>query len=206
VSLAPPRDSATGRGVSLYPMELRDAPLPRGAKSPPLQISLRYLVTAWSSDPAEVHRLVGTLAFAALEHPEMEVDLAPLEPAAWSAFGVIPRPSFFLQVPLQQARPETMARPVLQPLVLRKAEVRSLEGLVLGPEAIPLPDVQVELPGLQRSARTDSKGRFSFAAVPAEPPPRRFRVLARGVQLSVTVEEAPAEGKPLVIHVPTLET
>jgi uncharacterized protein DUF4255 len=206
VSLAAPSDSAPGQGISLYLMELRNAPASRGAKTPPLQISLGYLVTAWSPDPEEAHRLLGTLVFAALDNSELEVDLAPPSPGLWSAFGVVPRPSFLLHVPLRQARPEIKAKPVLQPLVLQKAGIRRLDGLLLGPHDIPLADAQVELPALQLAVRTDSKGRFSFSTVPAEPPPGRFRVLAKGVELSISLSAVPDPGKPLVIRFPTLET
>ncbi len=94
VSLAAPSGTETGRGIGLYLMELMHTPPPRGARRPPLQISLRYLVTTWAEKSEEAHRMLGELVFAAMEHPEFEVERDPVPVTLWTALGVAPRPSF----------------------------------------------------------------------------------------------------------------
>jgi hypothetical protein len=108
-----------GSGVSLYLLEIRPAPAARGAERPPHQLALRYLVTAWAAEPEEAHRLLGELVFAAMDRPGADVILEPPPPEVWAAFGVPPRPSFLLEVPLRRARPEREIKRVTGPLVIR---------------------------------------------------------------------------------------
>src|SRR5579871_3191239 len=110
IRLEAPQATRQGRGISLYLMQLASMPPPSTTRRPPLQVALRYLVTSWSEDPEEAHRLLGDLVFAAMARPEFQVELevAPLD--TWRAFGIAPRPSFVLRLPLQQARPEPEAK------------------------------------------------------------------------------------------------
>ncbi len=202
VSLDPPSPAADGRGVGLYLVELGPAPAGQGAGRPPLRLALRYLVTSWAEAPEVAHRLLGALAFAAMEvtELELELELRPLSPEAWAAFGVLPRPSFFLRLPVQLARPAPSAPPVLKPLVVHAVPTVALEGLVVGPGDVPLPGAQVELPGLKLTALTDGAGRFRFPRVPAAPETQALRVLARGRERRLTASTAP-DRAPLVIRV-----
>jgi hypothetical protein len=121
VSLDPPAAAPAGRGVGLYLLELEAAPVGQGARRPALRLALRYLVTAWAEAPALAHRLLAAIAFAALEARESEVvaELRPLAPEAWAAFGVPPRPSLFLRVPVEKARPPVETPVVRKPLVVQ---------------------------------------------------------------------------------------
>jgi hypothetical protein len=121
VSLDPPAAAPAGRGVGLYLLELDAAPVGQGARRPALRLAVRYLVTAWAETPALAHRLLAAIAFAALEAPESELvaELRPLAPEAWAAFGVLPRPSLFLRVPVQKERPPVETPVVRKPLVVQ---------------------------------------------------------------------------------------
>ena len=99
VFLTAPGVSETGRGIGLYLLELVHTPAARTAQAPPLQVTLRYLVTARADTPEEAHRLLGNLVFAALENAELEVEQEAAAPALWAALGVPPRPSFMLRTP-----------------------------------------------------------------------------------------------------------
>ena len=77
--------------------------------------------------------------------------------------------------------------------------LQSLEGVVLGPQELPVVGARVELPALRLSTRTDSKGGFRFSAVPAQPASKLLRVTAKGRELSVQTE-ADAGRQPMVIH------
>jgi hypothetical protein len=186
-------------------MEVFPTPTARSARRPPSQIILRYLVTTWAEQLEEANQMLCELMFSALEKSEFEVESEPLPIAVWTAFGVPPRPSFVLRVPLRRERPERIAPLVRQSLVINATTLHSLHGLVLGPEDTPLMNARVELPSLQLATDTDAKGRFYFASVPSEPRAKHLRVRARGCELSITTEEAGQHDQPLVIHLPLTE-
>jgi len=204
VSLAPPGRNNSGKGISLYLMELADRPPPRGMNRSPLQIELRYLVTTWADDPKEAHRLLGELVFAAMDRDELKVDLKPLSAPTWEALGVSPQPSFILCLPLYRVRPETLAPLVRKPLVVEAAPVGSLFGQVvgvLGADRAPLGQATVELPALQLHADTDSKGRFSFSTVPSGKAQLQLVVKARGRERTVTVDRPTSSTDPFLVEI-----
>ena len=206
VSLGTPNGRKTGRGIGLYLIELKDKPPLRTTKRPALQLSLRYLVTAWADQPEDAHRLLGQLVFAAMENPEFEIDLSPLPIAAWRAFGVAPQPSFLLGVPLQKTRPEPKVGIVREPLIVKTSPVTSFHGVVLGPGDTPLAGARVEIPGLRLVTHTDYKGRFRFSTVPSEPAEKLLEIKAKGRNLTLTAEENhPEDGEPLVVHFNIME-
>jgi hypothetical protein len=200
ISLSPPNDSHTGRGVSLYLLEFIPQPPSGNARRLPLQLALRYLVTTWADTPEEAHRLLGNLVFAAMESAEFQVELEPFPITAWTAFHVIPRPAFVLRVPLRLERPEPPTKLVRKPMVLKTVVASSLHGVVLTPDDVPLAGATVELPALQLTEHTDANGHFRFAAVPAQPHPRQLRIKAKGRELDVTIEQPGSEHEPLVIR------
>src|SRR5262245_33018843 len=206
VVLSPPGSAATAQGVSLYLLELRQTPPARGTRRPPLQITLRYLVTVWADRPEQAHHLLGKLVFAALANPEFDVDPDPLPVATWQAFGLVPRPALVLGVPLRHERPEPAAPLVRVPPVFQHAALGSLEGLVLGPGDAPVANAQVEVPALRRSTRTDARGRFVFAALPSEPRVKRLRVQAKGLHAAPDWAATVGGEGPLVIRLQARET
>ncbi|MCI0394188.1 MAG: Pvc16 family protein [Chloroflexi bacterium] len=201
LSLAPPGPAQPGRGVNLYLLELASAPPLRGGHSrPPLQFSLRYLVTAWAEEAEEAHQALGRLIFAAMENPKFEVELEPVPVETWLALGVKPQPSFILRVPLRLERPEPEVPLVRTPPVVQGVPVTTLHGVLLAPGDIPLAGASVELLSLQLTTRTDSKGRFHFVAVPAEPVTKQLRVKAKGELFDVEVKLPAPEDKPAVVY------
>lgn len=206
VSFGPPNREKAGRRIDLYLVELKDKPPLRSAKRPPLQLSLRYLVTAWADDPEEAHRLLGQLVFAAMENPEFEIDLCPAPATVWRSFGVPPQPSFVLAVSVQKERPQPKVALIRQPLIVNASLVTSFHGVVLGPGDIPLAGARVEIRGLHLATQTDYRGRFRFSTVPSEPSEKLLEIKAKGRELSVTAEENhPEDGDPLVIRFNLME-
>lgn len=206
VSLDAPEAARKSRTVRTYLMEIVQSQVPRTTKRPPLQVILRYLVTAEDGDNESGHRLLGDLLAGALESSEFEVDPEPVPIAVWAGFGVPPRPSFVLRAPLRIERTQPKVKRVLMPLVVNTTAMVALDGMVLGPGDFPLSGAQVELPALQLSTHTDYKGRFRFAAVPAGPPYMTLRVSAKGRQVTVsTSTDGRRVGEPLVVRIERME-
>jgi hypothetical protein len=205
VSFEAPGAQDGGEGINVWLLELIDTPPARNGHRPPLQIGLRFLVTAFGGEVSRAHDRLVRLAFAAMEHEEFEIDLTPLQPSTWTALGIVPGPSFLLRVPLRIERDETPAKRVLQPLVMEHAAMASISGRVLGPGDIPLPRARVELTALGVAATTDTDGSFKFGAVPSEPRIRRLRVQAKGKEIEVQTDKGADAGDPLVIRFKSFE-
>jgi hypothetical protein len=200
VHFEPPSGTPPAHGVTLYLLHLMPRPPARGTTRPPLQVTLCYLVTTWAAELAETHRLLGELVFAAMSRPDVEVDLAPLEGSEWAAFGTPPRPSFLLRVPMRKDQEQPPTKYVRGPLVVSTTTVASLYGRVVGPGDLPIPDALVELPSLELSERTDTRGYFRFATIPADPAAVVLRVVAKGREVSVPVQRPTSPGEPFLIH------
>ncbi|MEO8286268.1 MAG: carboxypeptidase-like regulatory domain-containing protein [Chloroflexota bacterium] len=204
VTLGPPTAGGSGRGVSLYLMECVSDPPLRGIKRAPLQITLRYVVTTWAPDPADAHRLLGELIFAAMDNTGFEVDLTPLPPSTWLAFGVMPQPSFVLAIPLKQERAEPAARYVRMPLVVETTPLSALYGTVLGPGSVPLAGAKVRLDELNLVEQTDRAGRFRFVSVPGGDSTIKLRVRAKGREMVYVVDKQSTS--PLTIQFDSLDS
>ena len=204
LSLEPPDAKKTGRGVGLYLLELIQAPPPSTTKRPPLQLALRYLITAWSDTPEDAHQMLVAMMLAAMESSEFQVELEPVPMTTWTAFGMPPQPSFVLRVPLRQERQQPQTK-LVRELKIQSSPIVSFHGLLLGPGDVPLSNCQVELSALNLSTSTDYKGRFYFPSVPAAGS-KQFLVKAKGFELPVRSEQNyPDSGTPLVIHFSPLE-
>lgn len=138
--------------------------------------------------------------FAAMENSEFEVEFESIPVTAWMGFGAKPRPSFVLRVPLRFERPELPAKLVRKPIVVRTTLLTTLQGVVLTRDEVPLVGAQVKVPAYQLSDRTDSNGRFSFAAVPGEPRSKVLSITAKGRELQFTVQQPASEHELVVIH------
>ena len=201
ISLAPPNDTEKGSGISLYLLEFAQAPALRGGpKRPPLQFSLRYLVTTWAEEAADAHHTLGQLIFAAMEHPDYQVDLEAVPLALWTAFGIAPRPAFILTTPVRLDRVEPELPVVRVPPVVQGTPVVGFFGRVLGPEDIPLANIAVEFPALQLSTRTDGKGYFHFAGIPGGTDSVQLRLKGKGKVLDIDVKPSSSAENPAVIH------
>ena len=176
--------------VGLYLFEMADLPPARGEDRPPLQVRLGYLVTTSGANVALAHKRLGTLLFAALAHPGWDVgfpgDIAEL----WRAAGMPPRAGFILNVPLRQPVELKPAPPVRAPLRVEGVGSRVMEGVVLGPGDVPISDAFVEIPSLALTTRSDTRGRFRFAAIPTSPVKQHLRVRAKAREFPFTVDSS----------------
>ena len=206
VSLDVPSAKVDGPAVGLYLYELSVAPPLRTAKRPPLQLLLRYLITANGAYAEAGHQMLEELLFAAMDNPDFEIDAQPVPLEFWAAFAVPPRPSFTLRVPLRIDREQPRAKRVQMPIVVDTAPLAPLDGIVLGPGDIPLSGAVVEVPSLRLVTRTDFKGRFHFAAIPSTPHNLPMRVEANGFELTVpAATQQRGNGKPVVIRFDRME-
>jgi hypothetical protein len=204
-TLDPPIGERSGHGVSVYLLEVAPRPPARGAIRPPLQLWLRYLVTTWADDPADGHRLLLDLAFAAMEQPDIEVLAEPVAAATWTAIGAVAQPSFVLRASLRRDRPEEQAKPVLVPLRIEAAPRIVVSGVVLDPQETALVGASVGVVGFDHTTMTDRRGRFRLAGVPGSPVDSRLRVRVKGVEVIVPVPSKPGSASSMVIHLDPLE-
>jgi hypothetical protein len=186
--------------ISCYLLDLLEIPAMRNVSHPPLQFMVRYLVTSWAKEPVDAHQRLNALVFAAMEEPELELEMKPPELALWTALGVPPGPAFFLRVRVRLERPEKPPRLVLKPLKFEALPVKPLVGVVLGPEDVPVMGAVIEIPALQLTVRTGSKGQFRFKSVPESGWLKRLVVKARGRTQEIALEKDYSEENPLVIH------
>jgi len=182
--------------VGLYLFEMADLPPARGEARPPLQVRLGYLVTTSGADVALAHSRLGKLLFAALTHPDWDVRYPGDIAEFWTAVGQPPRAGFILTVPLRQPVEVKPPPPVQGPLRVQGAGARAMEGVVLGPGDVPISDAFVEIPSLALTTRSDSRGRFRFAAIPTAPAKQQLRVRAKAREFPFTVDSS----KPSVLR------
>ena len=199
-SLSLPDPSASGRGVSLHLLDLIHRTPSRGVPQPHLDLTLRYLVTAWSATPAEAHRLLADLLFAAASSADFEVELGSPSLEMWTALGVPPRPAFVLRVPMRRELAVRRGPLVRRPIEIEIAPAGPLTGFCLGPEEIPLTGALVEVPALNVSTRSDQDGRFAFSSVPRDATHLLVRATAKGQTITVDAGARAAGAEPLVIQ------
>jgi hypothetical protein len=200
VSLAPPGPPDSAKGVGLYLMELVQSQATRGTRRPPLLMTLRYLVTTQAPKPEDAHQMLGALVIAALQNPDFEIEQDPLPLSLWTTLGIAPRPAFVLRVPFRQERPEQRAPLVRKSLVVKQLPIRTFGGQVVGPQNIPIMNARVDMPSLDLTTTTDSKGRFYFSSVPAVSGARLLVIRAKGQEFSINTQQTASEKEPLVIQ------
>lgn len=197
-SLNPPARDMKGRGVGIHLLEVVPEPTPRTAARPRLQLWLKYLITSWADSAGEAHHLLDQLFEAAMQHPDFEIQAEMPGSSCWQAFGVPPQPCLTLRT---RAWKELTPKPVklVFKTVLEKVLSGPLEGVVLGPQAIPIAEAVVELPALNLSTRTDPYGQFRFANVPLGGGLSNLRVQAKGREMTVDLSDSAAY-TPLAIQ------
>ena len=196
VSFDPPH-ATPDADVGLCLVEIADLPTGRGPKRAPLQVRLGYLVTASADTALEAHRRLEELLFSAMDHPDYEVRFVDAAWPYWLAAGVAPRPGFILTLPLRRERPAADVPLVTEGLQVRGAPLTPLRGVVLGPRDIPVPDAYVELTSLNLSTRSDGRGRFRFAAIPAGTI-TKVRVHAKAREFSFSLD--PSTPEPVALR------
>ncbi len=198
ISLEPPAH-AEKPTVHAYLLEVVPDPPSRGARRAPLQFRARYLVTVAGEDALKSHATLSDLLFSALEHREWEVEQRSVPVSIWNGFGIAARPSFLLSATVRKELPETPAKQVREAVFL-PTTVSSLYGLVVTPDDLPVPMARVELPQLDVLTNTDSRGRFHFPRVPAEPAARLIAVTAKGRRRVYEATALATEEDPLLLR------
>ncbi len=189
--------------AATYLLEVLRTPVARTEKRAPLQMSLRFLICAWAAKPDQANDVLLRLAFAAMEQEGWELEFDALPMQAWSAFGISPRPSFVLRVPLRVERPEERAK-LVRSIKLQGLPITTLQGSVLGPDDVPIAGATVEAPALQRWATTDGHGRFVLTGLP-QAAQNRLVVNAKGKRIEVSPEGGLDPSQPLMIRLTSLE-
>lgn len=172
----PPAAHADGRGVSLYLLDVTGRVPLSPTRPDRRQLELGYLVTTWAADDGTAEQLLIDLCFAAMDQPDLDVQLDPPDVRLWQALGLPPRPSFRVSVPIRRPRTLPEARPVLKPLVVESARLAALHGVVVTPDGTSVPEARVEIQQLGRFATTDRAGVFELDGIP----------VADGIDLRVT--------------------
>jgi hypothetical protein len=199
-----PRDDDVAKPtVSVYLLALDNSLPTQRSQRRPLEIALHYLLTTAAPDFAEAHRLLASLVFAALERPDLQVDLRPLAPEIWAAFRTAPRPALLLRQPLVLERPSRVPR-VRTPAEINLDLAQPLSGVVLTPSGAPVPYARVEVPALNLSAYADAEGRLDLGLVPKDAREAPLRVVAKGADETV-IPERRSDGA-LVIRFDPKET
>ena len=208
VTLAIPTDSPTkgDRGINLYLMELIPELVPRDSAQkrgkPPLKISCRYLVSAWDKGTKEEHDLLGKLAFETLQSRDYQMEKQPVSLDIWKSFGVNPRLSFTLSVPLWHEFSEPELPLVEEPIQLNNSPIKPLCGWIYGPNDIPLMGIRVSIPNLRRSTATGQDGQFIFSGVPTNPSFKTIVVTGkrRNKPIEINLDKAEKNDDGLVIR------
>jgi len=197
VQLSIPPAKVDGPTVSLYLYKM-DSAVPSRRDGPrPIELTLYYLVTTRAKTMLEAHSLLGELLFAALESPDLDVDVRPIPNEAWLAFGIAPQPAFKLGMPLAKERPNQVPL-IREPVEVQLSPIKSMSGVVLSPDGTPIPQARVEIPGTTTVVHTDGRGKFRFHSMPTFLNKKDLRVVARGFEQIVS--EPFNTDKPIVIR------
>jgi len=203
ISLSFEEKLETDLSISLCLMDILSMPMYGQGRRLPLQVRLRYLVSTEANDIEKAHQILGKLLFSAMEKPEFEVDLESVNMAVWQAFGIAPRPAFYLSLPMRVERKDTTKLISTSPeLVYRK--MRDLDGVVMGSGNIPIPNGRIKLADMGRSVTADEQGCFHLASIPDKPTKRQFFISAKGQDFEIEAT-LPEEGKLLLLHLQTME-
>lgn len=205
VTLDPPTAENSGQGIGLYLLDLVQSSPISTVKPPPLQLTLRYLVTAWAEQIEDAHHILTRLFFAAMENTDFEVERNPPPLELWRALGVRQQPAFLLRSPLLLERPKKAVTLVRQPVKVEVISRVAFYGRILGPGDTPLSNCLVQIPKLGLSTGSDRQGRFAFPSLPSSGT-TRLVIKARGHELSVDSDQAfPDSTSPMVIRFDSLE-
>ena len=168
---------------------------------PPLRALATYLVSVWSSDAKDAHRVTGDLLFAAMQQPALFTvsSGSPL----WHALRLPPHPCFALLLPIERSVEPAKAASPVESVRLKAGPARVLNGALRGPRKAPIADALVEIPALNLQTRTDARGLFTLGAVTAGLGTLLIRLTAKGAQREVRAR-LPRFPAPLIIDLEDL--
>jgi hypothetical protein len=195
VRVAPPSgDDAAG--LSVWPLALlADQDTRGGSAVQPLRLRARYLLTA-GGPPEAATRILDTVLAAAVRADTYHVVFDAVPAEVWLAAAVPPRAALQFDVVVQVRRDTPARRRVREPLLVEFEPLRAIAGRVLGPGGMPVVDIEVAVDGGGSSTRTDERGAFRLAAVPAT----ATALVLSGKGLRLRAEISPGVDEPVVIH------
>lgn len=197
-------------GADVRPLPLRAPPLnagvdvrlvaltphdraPRG--QPRQVIDLDYLITVRMQDAAVEQAAAADLLFAAADRHDLELPAEPTVGDICASLGLPRSLGFVLRTPMPRVRADERAPRVRHPLIVRDAALQAIEGVVVGPEGMPVAGAIVTEKGVGRSVRTDARGRFRIMGA------SHVRDIALNVQGKGTSIDAVADlGQDIVIR------
>jgi hypothetical protein len=198
------KDITSVGSASTFLLEMMPASLPSTGRKPPLRWMLRFLVTGWASDPLAAHALLTELAFSAAARTGWQVEQEPVSLSVWAAFGVAPRPSFLVRVPLELVQEEGPSAPKARTLSMSGGTLVALRGVLFGADDVPLSGGSVELPALNLRTETNAGGEFCLKGVPGSIV-NTLRVMAKGSSLAVECRANDYATSPLILRMGTTE-
>lgn len=190
--------------ASTYLLEMMPAPVASTGRRPPLRWTLRFLVTCRAPDEGDAHALLIELALSAAAQTDWQIEQEPVPVQVWTAFGMAPRPSFVVRMPLEIVQDERVAAPPAKALSINGDLVLSLRGVLLGPGDIPLANGSIELAALHLRTGTNHRGEFCLMGVPGSTL-STLHVRARGSSLDVECRAIDHVTSPLILRMSNLE-
>ena len=185
-------------GVDIRLIGLAPRPTPRTV-SPPLALTLDYLLTVRAADPLVEQAGIVELMLAAMEHEDAEVATDRDTLRLCLDLGLPPAPGFVLRAMFSRRRQPVRATPLVRfPLTVEAGEFGVLQGSVLGPGDTPVAGAVVRAEGLDRTAQTDAFGRFRLHGPVGEGAVVRLNARARGVEIDGEAEA----GRPVILRLP----
>lgn len=195
VEIAAPDATRQGR-LCVWPVALVADQGTRGGNGrQPLRLRARYVVTADGPIDTAVGLLDRVLvAIAATDRYHLVLEPVPAN--VWGTEG-LPRPSIYIDVPVQIAVPAPVVPRVTGELRFDGVPMRAIHGRVLGPRNVPLSGMTVAVPVTGASVVTDARGGFTL---PGQPAGRVIVLQLSGHGLRMQVDVAPEATDPVVIH------
>lgn len=192
--------------VHIYLMEISDDARRHNTGRPPVQPSLRYLLTTSGKDIRNAHKLLYVLLYSALQNPDFEVEFDPVNSMLWTALQTPPRPAFIIRVPLTHEWPP-ISVPRVKDVRVGLYALVWLFGQVLGPGDVPIEQARVEVKDVHKDscAYTDRMGCFSIPNVAATPNRKTLTVTAQGCEQVFSCEETGSIDSPQIFRMAASE-
>lgn len=191
--------------VSVYLFNLDNSMPASVAREIPFQVNLSYLLTVQSSNQMESHQTLGKLLFAAKDQSDFEVGFHSLPSGFWRAFGTVPLPYFIIRLQLIKQRKEEQVPRIIEPPRIDIGNLTSLDGIVLGPNNIPIAAAKITLDHSKTIFYTDKNGCFSIATDLTSRKSFNCKIDAKGKKFSISVPFEETQYKPITIHLDTIE-
>jgi hypothetical protein len=157
---------------------------------------MRYLISAVGVNSAtDGNELLQKLAFSAIEHEALDVDLSPPSPEFWLSLGVKTRPCFNLNAKQRQDRKVIPVPMVTEPVELNASTTATLYGIIRSPSNVPISGAYVEIPNDNVSVMTDAAGCFRFGALIPQPDKKKIVVYYKqySIKKTVSISKSPVE-------------